>query len=642
MRDAGRRRPGCATTSPRSPRASTSAPNRPPSSRRSCSPPRPGARGAPGSSSTAPRRATTRPAWRSPTWASAVVVQRNVHSSVIDGLVLNGMRPTFVAPELDPELGIAHGLTPESLAAALDATPDAVAAMVVSPTYFGACADVAGARRGRPRARRAAGRRRGLGRPPALPPRPAARRARLRRRPGHLLDPQDRRQPHPGGDAPPRPRRPDRRRRWSTAASAWSKRPAPAACSPARSTRPGGRPRSTATSCSARRWRRSPRTREAIVADPRPRRARRVAWSAAPGSPAGTRCGSRSTSAAPARPATGWRKPPSTRTGSTSSSTPRTSSSRSSGSASRPRRPASGWSRRCATRSANSKPSRAPPQEKLAPPPPWGELVMTPREAFLGPQEVIPFDDAAGRIAAEGLAAYPPGIPNVLPGERLTAETLAYIRESVAHGGYVRGGCDRELKTLRVAARAAALVGSADGLLRRDRRPAARDRGVRLRGARVRDRRVRTADHGDQAARRRRRGDRRRRHLRRRRPHRPAETRAARRARRHSGTFDEFSRAARRDRPLPGRRRRERDVSRDYRRWAFESAALDLALRQAGTNLAAALGREPRPLNFVNSMRLAGFDAGETLLDRAAAANGSPSTRRCASSSTPSTTGTTS
>src|ERR1700710_3227000 len=72
-----------------------------------------------------------------------VVVQRNVHSSVIDGLVLSGMRPTFVAPQLDPELGIAHGLTPESRAAALEETPDAVAAMVVSPTYFGACADVA-------------------------------------------------------------------------------------------------------------------------------------------------------------------------------------------------------------------------------------------------------------------------------------------------------------------------------------------------------------------------------------------------------------------------------------------------------------------------------------------------------------------
>src|SRR6478752_5346090 len=74
---------------------------------------------------------------------SPVVVQRNVHSSVIDGLVLSGMRPTFASPELDPELGIAHCLAPETLDAALSATPGAVGAMVVSPTYFGACADVA-------------------------------------------------------------------------------------------------------------------------------------------------------------------------------------------------------------------------------------------------------------------------------------------------------------------------------------------------------------------------------------------------------------------------------------------------------------------------------------------------------------------
>jgi hypothetical protein len=52
----------------------------------------------------------------------------------------------------------------------------------------------------------------------------------------------------------------------------------------------------------------------------------------------------------------------------------------------------------------------------------------------------------------------------------------------------------------------------------------------------------------------------------------------------------------------------QRDVSRLYRRWAFESAALDLALRQAGTGLAQALGREPRPVNFVASMRLGGPD----------------------------------
>ena len=71
-------------------------------------------------------------------------MQRNAHSSTIDALVMTGLRPAFVAPELDPELGIAHCLTPEALDAALAETPDAVGATVVSPTYFGAVADVAG------------------------------------------------------------------------------------------------------------------------------------------------------------------------------------------------------------------------------------------------------------------------------------------------------------------------------------------------------------------------------------------------------------------------------------------------------------------------------------------------------------------
>ncbi|MEA2425796.1 MAG: hypothetical protein QOH13_2206 [Thermoleophilaceae bacterium] len=47
-----------------------------------------------------------------------------------------------------------------------------------------------------------------------------------------------------------------------------------------------------------------------------------------------------------------------------------------------------------------------------------------------------------------------------------------------------------------------------------------------------------------------------------------------------------------------------RDVSKLYRRWAYESAALDLALRQAGTSLAAAVNRAPRPVEFVMSKRL--------------------------------------
>jgi len=52
----------------------------------------------------------------------------------------------------------------------------------------------------------------------------------------------------------------------------------------------------------------------------------------------------------------------------------------------------------------------------------------------------------------------------------------------------------------------------------------------------------------------------------------------------------------------------EREVSRLYRRWAFESAALDLALKQADTTLSRYLGMELRPLNFVASMGLRGAD----------------------------------
>jgi L-alanine-DL-glutamate epimerase-like enolase superfamily enzyme len=51
----------------------------------------------------------------------------------------------------------------------------------------------------------------------------------------------------------------------------------------------------------------------------------------------------------------------------------------------------------------------------------------------------------------------------------------------------------------------------------------------------------------------------------------------------------------------------------EYRRWALESAALDLALRQAGKSLADALGREPRPLRFVVSTRIASVEGWRSL-----------------------------
>ena len=48
------------------------------------------------------------------------------------------------------------------------------------------------------------------------------------------------------------------------------------------------------------------------------------------------------------------------------------------------------------------------------------EVVMPPREAFLGEADVVAVDDSIGRVSAEAIAGYPPGIPVLLPGERIT------------------------------------------------------------------------------------------------------------------------------------------------------------------------------------------------------------------------------
>ena len=73
-----------------------------------------------------------------------IVAQRNSHASIVDGLVLSGGIPSFVAPEYDEELGITHCVTPAALKTALDNAPDAKAAFIVSPTYYGMAADIAG------------------------------------------------------------------------------------------------------------------------------------------------------------------------------------------------------------------------------------------------------------------------------------------------------------------------------------------------------------------------------------------------------------------------------------------------------------------------------------------------------------------
>ena len=76
---------------------------------------------------------------------------------------------------------------------------------------------------------------------------------------------------------------------------------------------------------------------------------------------------------------------------------------------------------------------------------------MTPRQAYLAATEWVDVDHAAGRVSADMLAAYPPGVPNVVPGETITAEALEFLaRALAAPGGYVRGLSDPSMRRLRV------------------------------------------------------------------------------------------------------------------------------------------------------------------------------------------------
>jgi arginine decarboxylase len=72
-----------------------------------------------------------------------IILPRNVHSSAIAGLILSGAVPIFVNPEYDAVLDIAHSITPDGVAAALEQHPDAKAVMMVYPTYYGVCGNVA-------------------------------------------------------------------------------------------------------------------------------------------------------------------------------------------------------------------------------------------------------------------------------------------------------------------------------------------------------------------------------------------------------------------------------------------------------------------------------------------------------------------
>jgi lysine decarboxylase len=83
------------------------------------------------------------------------------------------------------------------------------------------------------------------------------------------------------------------------------------------------------------------------------------------------------------------------------------------------------------------------------------ETVIPPREAFLGEGEAVSVDEAVGRISAESIAGYPPGVPSLLPGERVTADVIRYLRELTAAGARLHGAADPTFKTVRVLVDAA-------------------------------------------------------------------------------------------------------------------------------------------------------------------------------------------
>ena len=71
-----------------------------------------------------------------------IILPRNVHKSAINGLIVSGAIPIFVEPDYDNDLGIANGVRLETYIQAMDENPDCKALFVINPTYYGVCSDL--------------------------------------------------------------------------------------------------------------------------------------------------------------------------------------------------------------------------------------------------------------------------------------------------------------------------------------------------------------------------------------------------------------------------------------------------------------------------------------------------------------------
>jgi arginine decarboxylase len=385
-----------------------------------------------------------------------IVVQRNAHSSTIDALILSGMRPTFVAPELDPELQIAHCLTPEALAAALDETPGAAGATVVSPTYFGAVADVRGLAdvahaHGIPLVVDEAWGAH-LAFHEDLPTHALARGADLVVSSTHKVvgSLTQSAMLHLGWEAEGR----------------LDENVVDRAVTLVESTSPSSL--LTASLDAQRRyaaWHGHELLEETMHAMEATRQAVREIdgldvlderFVGRPGvfdyDPLRLAVDVRGTGATGYEIATLLREIADVNLELAGENVIVGVFGMGERALETGRRLVAALRKALGRLGDLPHTGIRPAGGDFAPPPPWGELVMGPREAFFAPQEVVPVARAVGRIASESLAAYPPGIPNVLPGERLTHATLDYIQQTLELGGSLRGASDRRLRTLRVVA----------------------------------------------------------------------------------------------------------------------------------------------------------------------------------------------
>ncbi|MCA9796364.1 MAG: aminotransferase class V-fold PLP-dependent enzyme [Candidatus Eremiobacteraeota bacterium] len=95
-------------------------------------------------------------------------------------------------------------------------------------------------------------------------------------------------------------------------------------------------------------------------------------------------------------------------------------------------------------------PARPPRPPRSHPWPPLPLQACTPRQALERPSQSVPLEQAVGRVGAELVTPYPPGIPVLYPGEVISAEAVDYLKLEQAWGVDIEGAFDSTLKTLRV------------------------------------------------------------------------------------------------------------------------------------------------------------------------------------------------